>query len=269
MIISIETTERQREVRMSRLEGRVAIVTGAAGGIGRATAARFVEEGARVVVTDRDADALAIVAHELGDGVAWVAGDVADPAVARNAVDTALAKFGALHVLFANAGTEGRVAPLVDQQPADFERVFQINVLGVFNFLKHAVPAIAKSGGGSIVVTSSVAGVIGSPGLAPYIASKHAVIGLMRTAAAELAPLGIRVNTVNPGPIENRMMRSIEGQAAPGHGDAVKAGFTKQIPMGRYGTNEEIAAVALFLASNESSYCTGSVFLADGGFTAM
>jgi NAD(P)-dependent dehydrogenase (short-subunit alcohol dehydrogenase family) len=254
---------------MSRLEGRVAIVTGAAGGIGRATAARFVAEGARVVMTDRDGDALAIAANELGDGVAWVTGDVVDPATAARAVDTALARFGGLHVLFANAGTEGRVAPLIEQQAADFERVLQINVLGVFHFLKHATPAIARSGGGSIVITSSVAGIIGSAGLGPYVTSKHAVIGLMRTAASELAPLGIRVNTVNPGPIENRMMRSIEGQAAPGHGDAVKAGFTKQIPMGRYGTNDEIAALAVFLASDESSYCTGSIFLADGGFTAI
>jgi NAD(P)-dependent dehydrogenase (short-subunit alcohol dehydrogenase family) len=254
---------------MSRLESRVAIVTGAAGGIGRATAARFVAEGARVVMTDRDGDALAVAANELGEGVAWVAGDVVDPATAARAVDTALARFGGLHVLFANAGTEGRVAPLVEQQAADFERVLQINVLGVFHFLKHAAPAIARSGGGSIVITSSVAGIIGSAGLGPYVTSKHAVIGLMRTAASELAPLGIRVNTVNPGPIENRMMRSIEGQAAPGHGDAVKAGFTKQIPMGRYGTNDEIAALAVFLASDESSYCTGSIFLADGGFTAI
>ncbi len=256
---------------MSRLVDKVAIVTGATGGIGRAAAARFVAEGARVVITDRDPDALGIAANELGAGekVTWVAGDVANPATAARAVELALAKFGALHVLFANAGTEGRVAPLVEQEPEDFERVFQTNVVGVFNFLKHAAPAIGRFGGGSIVITSSVAGVIGSPGLGPYIASKHAVIGLMRTAAAELASLGIRVNTVNPGPIENRMMRSIEGQAAPGHGDAVKAGFTKQIPMGRYGTNEEIAALAAFLASSESSYCTGSVFFADGGFTAL
>jgi NAD(P)-dependent dehydrogenase (short-subunit alcohol dehydrogenase family) len=254
---------------MSRLEGKVAIITGAAGGIGRATTARFVAEGARVLMTDREMDPLASSAAAFGDAVAWVAADVTEPNAAERVVTAALAKFGALHVLFANAGTEGRVAPLLEQQPEDFERVFQTNVVGVFRFLKHAAPAIAKSGGGSIVITSSVAGVIGSPGLGPYIASKHAVIGLMRTAAAELAPLGIRVNTVNPGPIENRMMRSIEGQAAPGHGDAVRAGFTKQIPLGRYGTNEEIAALALFLASDESSYSTGSVFFADGGFTAI
>ena len=119
------------------------------------------------------------------------------------------------------------------------------------------------------MITSSVAGVIGSAGLGPYVASKHAVIGLMRTAAIELAPAHIRVNTVNPGPVENRMMRSIEEQAAPGHGDVVKAGFLKQVPLGRYATNEEISRMVLFLASDDSSYCTGSVYMADGGFVAM
>jgi NAD(P)-dependent dehydrogenase (short-subunit alcohol dehydrogenase family) len=192
-----------------------------------------------------------------------------DHTTAERVVAAAIQRYGGLHVLFANAGMEGRVGPLVDQQPEDFERVLRVNVLGVFSFVKHAAPRIAESGGGSIVMTSSVAGVIGSPGLGPYVASKHAVIGLMKTAALELAPAGIRVNTVNPGPIDNRMMRSIEDQASPGHGDAVKAGFLKQVPFGRYGTNEEIASLALFLASDESSYCTGSVFMADGGFTAM
>lgn len=244
-------------------------MTGAAGGIGRATAELFVAEGARVVMTDVDGDALAAAAESLGADVACIAGDVGDPRTAGRAVATAMERFGGLHVLFANAGIEGRVAPLMDQALEDVERVLRVNVLGVFLFIKHAAPRIIESGGGSIVITSSVAGVIGSPGLSPYIASKHAVLGLMKTAAVELAPHGIRVNSVNPGPIENRMMRSIEDQAAPGHGDAVKSGFIKQVPLGRYGTNEEIARVALFLASDESSYCTGAVFLADGGFTAV
>jgi NAD(P)-dependent dehydrogenase (short-subunit alcohol dehydrogenase family) len=252
-----------------RLAGKVAIVTGAAGGIGRATAELFVAEGARVVMTDRDGELLAAAAAPLGHAAVCVVGDVVEPATAERAVAVAMERFGGLHVLFANAGMEGRVAPLVDQQLDDVERVLRVNVLGVFLFVKHAAPRIAESGGGSIVITSSVAGVIGSPGLGPYIASKHAVIGLMKTAAVELAPSGIRVNTVNPGPIDNRMMRSIENQAAPEHGDLVKAGFVKQVPLGRYGTNEEIAKAALFLASDESSYCTGSVLMADGGFVAV
>lgn len=244
-------------------------MTGAAGGIGRATAELFVEHGARVVMTDRDADALAAAAKAFGPAAICIAGDVVDPATAERAAAAAMERFGGLHVLFANAGMEGRVAPLIDQELDDVERVLRVNVLGVFLFIKHAAPHIAASGGGSIVITSSIAGVIGSPGLGPYVASKHAVIGLMRTAAMELAPMGIRVNTVNPGPIDNRMMRSIEDQAAPGKGDVVKAGFVHQVPLGRYGTNDEIAKAALFLASDESSYCTGSVLMADGGFTAM
>lgn len=253
----------------TRLTGKVAIVTGATGGIGMATAELFVAEGARVVMTGRDGDRLAAAARPLGAAVACVVGDVGDPATAERAVEEATRRYGGLHVLFANAGMEGRVAPLVDQQLEDFERVLRVNVLGTFSFIKHAAPRIAESGGGSIVITSSIGGVIGSPGLGPYIASKHAVIGLTKTAALELAPAGIRVNSVNPGPIDNRMMRSIEDQAAPGHGDMVKAAFVKQLPIGRYGTNEEIARLALFLASDESSFCTGGVFMADGGFTAV
>lgn len=251
---------------MNRLAGKVAIVTGAAGGIGRATTALFVAEGARVVMTDLHADALADAARPFGNSVAWVAGDVAEPATAEKAVVLAMQRYDALHVLFANAGIEGRVAPLVAQDPADVERVLRVNVMGVFNFLSKAAPRIASSGGGSIVITSSVAGVVGSPGLGPYIASKHAVIGMMKTAAIELAASKIRVNTLNPGPVDNRMMRSIEDQAAPGHGEVVKTGYTKQVPMGRYGTNDEMAQLALFLASDASSYCTGGVYLADGGF---
>lgn len=253
---------------MQRLADKIAIITGAAGGIGRATAELFVAEGARVVLTDLDADALAALARPMGRAAVCVAGDVADPDTAQRAVAAAIEQFGGLHVLFANAGTEGRVAPLVEQRLGEVERVLRVNVLGVVNFVQQAAPKITASGGGSIVITSSVAGVIGSAGLGPYVASKHAVIGLMKCAAIELAPAGIRVNTVNPGPIDNRMMRSIEDQAAPEHGDVVKAGFTKQIPMGRYGANGEIARLALFLASDESSYCTGGVFLADGGFVA-
>lgn len=254
---------------MQRLTGKVAIVTGAAGGIGGAAAKLFVAEGARVVLTDRDGDRLAENARALGASACAVAGDVAEPGTAERVVAAAKDRFGGLHVLFANAGTEGRVAPLVEQTREDFERVLRINVLGVFDFIKHAVPVMASGGGGSIVITSSVAGLIGSPGLSPYIASKHAVLGITKTAAIELAPMKIRVNAVNPGPIENRMMRSIEEQAAPGHGDAVKSGFLKLVPLGRYGTNEEIAQLALFLASDEASYCTGGVYLADGGFVAM
>jgi NAD(P)-dependent dehydrogenase (short-subunit alcohol dehydrogenase family) len=254
---------------MGKLDGKVAIVTGASGGIGAAAAALFVQEGASVMLVDVDAKALFEVASSLGtERVAACAADVSEPEHAARYVERTVERFGGVDVLLANAGIEGKVCPLLDYPLADFDRVLSVNVRGAFLGIQQAAPHIAKRGGGSIVITSSVAGVIGSPGLSAYVASKHAVIGLMKTAACELAPMSIRVNTLNPGPIENRMMRSIEEQAAPGHGDAVKQGFLAQVPLGRYGTNEEMAKMALFLASDDSSYCTGGVFLGDGGFVA-
>lgn len=250
---------------MARMDGKVAIVTGAAGGIGRATATRLVAEGAKVWLTDLDAGPLSDVAAGLGTDVCgFSAGDVTDEATAAAAVKGCVERFGRVDVLFANAGTEGRFGPLTQLAVQDFARVLAVNVQGPWLFIKHAAPAMTH--GGSIILTSSVAGLVGSAGLGPYIASKHAVIGLMKTAALELAPMGIRVNAVNPGPIDNRMMRSIEDQAAPGAGEQVKAGFTGMVPLKRYGTNEEIANLVLFLASDESSYSTGACFLADGGF---
>lgn len=253
---------------MGRLNGKVAIITGAAGGIGRATAERFVAEGAKVWLTDREPGALSDVAARLGDAAGWSVGDVALERTHVEAVAGCIKRFGGVDVLFANAGTEGHVKPLTELTVEDFDLVIGVNLRGTWLGIKHVAPELAKRGGGSIIVTSSVAGLVGSPGLGAYVASKHAVVGLVKTAAIELGPLRIRVNTVNPGPIENRMMRSIEEQAAPGAGDAVKATFTKMIPAGRYGTNEEIANLALFLASDESTYCNGASFLADGGFVA-
>lgn len=250
---------------MSKLQDRVVVITGASGGIGAATAVRCVADGAKVLLFDLDADALQEVAAPLGDAAAIVAGDVRQVEDQQRAVNEALERFGRLDAMVANAGIEGVVAPLADQRSEDFERVLGVNVLGVWNSIRVAAKAMK---GGSIVATSSVAGFIGSPGLGPYVTSKHAVVGMMRTAAMELAAQGIRVNTVHPGPIDNRMMRSIEEQAAPGNANAVKQGFEAQVPLGRYGTNEEIAALITWLCSDDSSYCTGQRFVADGGFLA-
>lgn len=256
---------------MGMLDGRVAIVTGGTGGIGRATAAAFVREGASVMLVDRDEGELVRTAGELGvpTRVAVAVADVSDEKQTQAYVAATVARFGGLDVLFANAGIEGRVHPIASYPVADFDRVLAVNVRGPFLAIQAATPHLVARKRGSIIVTSSVAGLIGSPGLSAYVASKHATIGLVKTAACELGPLGIRVNTVNPGPIENRMMRSIEEQAAPGHGADVKQGFLGKVPMGRYGTNEEIAALVLFLASDASSYCNGGVYVADGGFVAQ
>jgi NAD(P)-dependent dehydrogenase (short-subunit alcohol dehydrogenase family) len=253
---------------MASMNEKVVLVTGGSGGIGAATAAHIVAEGGRVVLFDLDGDALARAAAPLGDAAAVFAGDVTRLTDQQAAVTLATERFGGLHAVFANAGIEGRLAPLTEQSWEDFERVLHVNVLGAWNSIRASVPALVAAGGGSIVINSSVAGFMGSPGLGPYVTSKHAVIGLMRTAAAELAGAGIRVNSVHPGPIENRMMRSIEEMASPGHGADVKAGFLGMIPMARYGTNDEIAALATFLLSPAASYCHGQTFVADGGLLA-
>lgn len=253
---------------MLNLKDKTAIVTGAAGGIGAATAALFAHRGANVLMVDRDAKALTAAAAATESGkVATFVADVSDAAQTQAYVDKAKERFGGIDILFANAGIEGRVAPLTDTEEADFDRVIGVNVRGVWLAIKTVAPHLPRPGG-SIIATSSVAGLAGFAGLGPYVASKHAVVGLVKTAAVELGPEGIRVNCIHPGPIENRMMRSIEKQAAPDAPDSVKAGFTSITPLGRYGTNEEIANLALFLASDASAYCTGASFVADGGLLA-
>ena len=254
---------------MGRLEGKIAIITGATGGIGSTAAKRFVQEGAQVMLVDRDANTLRALCEELGPRAAFLEGDVSHPGDNMRCTEAAVAHFGGVDILFANAGIEGVVSPLTELSPEVFERVFAVNVMGVFLGIKYAAPAMAKRGGGSIVITSSIAGLIGSRGLGAYVTSKHALSGLARTAALELSPQHVRVNTIHPGPIDNRMMRSIEDQAAPGKAQQVREGFEAQVALGRYGSNVEIANLALFLASDESSYCTGAQFVADGGFTAQ
>jgi len=253
---------------MSKLNGKVAIVTGATGGIGAATAELFVREGAEVLLVDLKAAPLEELGRRLGERAAWIEADVSSPEQTERYVGEAVRRFGGVDVLFANAGIEGTVKPLTELLPDEFDHVLSVNVRGTWLGIRHAAPEMAKRGGGSIVITSSVAGLIGAQGLGAYVASKHAVIGLAKSAALELAAHGIRVNTVNPGPIENRMMRSIERQVSPTDPDRVKARFAGNVPLGRYGTNEEIARLALFLASDDSSYCTGAVFVADGGMVA-
>jgi NAD(P)-dependent dehydrogenase (short-subunit alcohol dehydrogenase family) len=254
---------------MARLQGKVAIITGASGGIGAASAKRFVEEGASVMLVDLEDGPVQKVAQELGsDRAAAMAADVSDPEQVRRFVAATAERFGGIDVMFANAGIEGAVAPLTAYPRDTFDRVLAVNVRGPFLAIQEAVPHLERRGGGSIIVTSSVAGLLGARGLGAYVASKHAVMGLMKVAAQELGPLNIRVNTINPGPIENRMMRSIEQQAAPDHADQVKAGFVGRIPLGRYGLNEEVASLAVFLASDESSYSTGSAFVLDGGYAS-
>jgi len=247
-----------------RLAQKIILMTGAAGGIGLAAAERFVAEGARVVLVDRDEETLARACAGLGSAASYAVADVTRPEAVERAVRDTLARHGGIDVFVANAGIEGAVAPLEDYPLDAFEQVMSVNVRGVFLGLKYVIP-VMRARGGSIIITSSGAGTSGIPKLSAYVASKHAVIGLMRTAALENARYGIRVNTVNPGPVETRMMRSIEDGNAPGDGEVVKRKMTAAVPLRRYAQPEEIAAVMAFLASDDSSYCTGSVYPVDGG----
>jgi NAD(P)-dependent dehydrogenase (short-subunit alcohol dehydrogenase family) len=254
---------------MNRLQDKVVIITGGAGGIGKAAGELFVAEGACVLLVDLDEDALVEATDDIGSNrVSYFTGDVTRPEDNAAMVACAEERYGGVDVLLANAGIEGDVMPLLEYDVARFEQVMSVNVKGPFLGLQAAVPAMVKRGGGSIVITSSVAGVQGAAGIAPYATSKHAVIGLMRSAAKEFAPLGIRVNTVNPSPVETRMMRSIESGFGADGAEAAKARIAAQIPMQRYAEPEDIAKVMLYLASDDSGWVTGSVNMADGGLTS-
>ena len=254
-----------------RFEDKVAIITGAGGGIGRATAKRFASEGAALVVVDRDEQGLDTTASEvtaLGAAVRPVVADVTNDDEVGSMIAGAESEFGGIDILFNNAGIEGTVSPL-DSYPEDaFDQVMAVNVKGVWLGMKHVADAFRRRGGGVIVNTASIAGLRGTPGLIAYGASKHAVVGMTKTAAAELAPAGIRVNAVCPSPIETRMMRSIEAGASPDDPEALKKNLAKGIPLGRYGEPEEVAALVTFLASEDASYITGGIYPVDGGSQA-
>ena len=253
-----------------RLSGKVAIVTGATGGIGEATAKLFLSHGASVMLVGRSAEKLKETRDRLGvdSGLAHFVADAADEAATAAAVKATVENFGGVDILLANAGTEGKLNPIEALTRKDFEEVLQTNVIGVWLSMKYCVEPMKQRGGGSMIAMASIAGVIGSPAMAPYIASKHAVIGLVKTVALELGPSKIRVNAIAPGPIDNRMIRSLETQYSPDDPDAVRGDLLTKIALQRYGTNEEVAQLALFLAGDESTYCSGSVHLIDGGWTA-
>ena len=254
---------------MGKLQGKAAIITGATGGIGEATAGVFLREGASVMLVGRSEGKLKETMARLGakQGIAHCVADATDEAAMAAVVEATAKAFGGIDILFANAGTEGLLKPIETYSRREFEEVVHTNVTGVWLAIKHCIEPMKKRGKGSIVATASVAGVVGFANSAPYIASKHAVCGLVKAAAMELSALGIRVNAVAPGAIDNRMFQSVVDQLAPGNSAAVREGIRGSIPMKRYGTNEEIAKLVAFLASDDASYSTGAIYLADGGLT--
>lgn len=251
---------------MKRLVGKVAIITGGAGSIGKTTAKQFLNEGAKVFLVDMSKEALQKVADELGENVAYTVADVTNAADVERYAKEAVARFGKIDIFFNNAGIEGVVKPITEYPEEIFDKVMAVNVKGMWLGCKFVLPQM--NDGGSLIITSSVAGIAGTPGVSAYVTSKHAVIGLMKTVALEAAPRKIRVNTINPSPVDNRMMRSLEDGFAPGHGAEAKKGMESGIPLGRYAQPEEIADLVVFLSSNESKFITGTVQVIAGGMGA-
>ncbi|UNK40935.1 SDR family oxidoreductase (plasmid) [Shinella sp. H4-D48] len=253
-------------------EGKVVLVTGAAGGIGRAATKAFYEQGAKLVLVDLSKEALDMMSDELGldsDRSVVIAADVSQEAAVEGFVQATVATFGRIDVFFNNAGVEGKTGLLVDTSEETVDKLLSVNIKGCFFGLKHVLRQMTAQAGGAVVNTSSMAGLIGFHSLGVYTASKHAVIGLTRAAASEVAPHGIRVNAVCPGPVDTRMMRGIESGFSEADPVGVKGQFENLTGLKRYAQPEEIADLVLFLGSDKASYITGSMYTIDGGMTGM
>lgn len=251
---------------MKGISGKIAVVTGGASGIGRATAVRFAEEGATVAVVDvaEDGGMQTVQAiQDVGGEAAFYKADVSSEDDWMTLVADVVDDFGAIDFLHNNAGIEGAQAPLIEQTEEDWDRVIDINLKGVFFGLKHVVPQMQAQGGGAIVNTSSVAGLVGYENIAPYVASKHGVVGLTRSAALEHATENIRINSVNPGVVDTPMV-----QRYIGGDEEAKRAFEASEPVGRFAEPAEIASAVVFLCSDDASFVTGYPLAVDGGLVA-
>jgi NAD(P)-dependent dehydrogenase (short-subunit alcohol dehydrogenase family) len=252
-----------------RLDGKVAVVTGAAGVIGTATMRLFAERGARIVAVDRDKAQLQAAIEDLPAAAQAVAvtADVTQQDEVSGYVRAAMERFGAIDVFYNNAGIEGEITPIVRYPLETFRRVLNVNVVGVFLGLKHVLPVMLQQNSGSIINTASIAGLIGSPDIAPYTASKHAVIGLTKVAAIECTGTNVRVNCVCPGLIDSRMLSAIVEGRNTGNAPVPNEKIVDRVPARRLGLASEVASVVAFLASDEASYVCGAAYTVDGGRT--
>ena len=244
-------------------EGKVALVTGGTSGIGKATAIAFARAGAKVVLTGRrekEGEAVVKEIKKLGGDAAFIRTDIVKDTDVKAMVDFTIEKFGRLDIAFNNAGVEWK-GPLDQATEAEYRRVFDINVWGVLNSMRHEIPVMLKNGGGAIVNTSSVAGHVGLAQVSVYIASKHAVEGLTKSVALEFAKQNIRINAVAPGVIATDMFDRFAD-------DQLRGQITSIVPVGRVGVGEEIAAAVLYLASDAAKFTTGASLVVDGGFIA-
>jgi 3alpha(or 20beta)-hydroxysteroid dehydrogenase len=257
---------------MTSFKDKVIVIIGAAGGIGVEAVKAFSNDGAKVVLVDLNQEDLDKVVTELdlkkGEYIA-VAADVSNEDQVRNYVEQAATTFGTIDVFFNNAGIEGKVLPIPEYPSEVFDQVLNVNVKGVFYGMKYVMPIMKEKKSGVIINTASVAGLGGTAGVSAYIASKHAVVGLTKTAALEGAPDGIRVNAVCPSPVNNRMMRSLESGFSPENADAAQESFAAAIPLGRYAENSDIVNLVYFLASEKASFITGAIYPIDGGMRAL
>jgi NAD(P)-dependent dehydrogenase (short-subunit alcohol dehydrogenase family) len=253
-----------------RLDGKIALVTGAAGVIGTATMRLLADRGARIVAVDRQEGPLKDAIRTLpasADALA-LAADVTQEDEVADYVRAAVAKFGTIDVFYNNAGIEGEIRPITDYPLESFRRVLDVNVVGVFLGMKHVLPVMLKTNSGSIINTASIAGLIGSPAIAVYSASKHAVIGLTKSVAQECSGTGVRVNCVCPGLIDSRMLSAIIDGRNPGNAPTPTERIVDRIPARRLGQAAEVASIVAFLASDEASYVSGSAYTVDGGRTS-
>ncbi|AXF56030.1 SDR family NAD(P)-dependent oxidoreductase [Salicibibacter kimchii] len=251
---------------MERLSGKVAVITGGSGVIGKVTAERFLKEGAKVVLVDLSEESLHKAKEELDSfgELLTIQADVSKESDVESYVNKVVERFGKIDVFFNNAGIEGEVAPIPEQNMENFDKVMSVNVRGTFLGLKYVLPVMTEQGYGSVINTSSVSGLSASPGVSPYVVSKHAVVGLTKGAAIEVANANVRVNSIHPSPVDSRMMRSLEEGM-----NTDQEALEQTIPLGRYGDSGDISNLVLFLASDESEFITGVQYRVDGGMGAL